>query len=278
MKDEDMLKLDFNSLKVLKVLGEEKNTKRAADRLFLTPSAVSKALSRLREQFDDKLFERSGRDIEPTEKCQRLLSRIPSLIESLDELYAERNDFDPQRYSGEINIHLNSNISFGVMTKLFSTLHEKAPNATLSLHSWSEQTETLLKLGSVDVGINFYPLDISKEIVQFPISSPKVKLCVHESHPLTKIDKVAISDVVNYPAVMVSQPNFLQKRNKMAEYFAHHGYTIELFLQSDKADICLETVRKIPCFMGVTELVREELFEGLTLIDVDHWGMSLIHR
>ncbi|MGR5457471.1 LysR family transcriptional regulator, partial [Vibrio alfacsensis] len=39
-----MLKLDFNSLKLLKILGEEKNTKRAGERLFISQPAVSKSL------------------------------------------------------------------------------------------------------------------------------------------------------------------------------------------------------------------------------------------
>ncbi|MEF1305449.1 LysR family transcriptional regulator, partial [Vibrio owensii] len=57
---------DYNLLKVLRVLLETRNTKQAAERLNLSQSAVSHALSRLRETFDDALFVRERYGLVPT--------------------------------------------------------------------------------------------------------------------------------------------------------------------------------------------------------------------
>lgn len=65
MDDNLLRKLDFNSLKLLKILGEERNTKRAAERMFLSQPAVSKQLKKLREEFADELFIRKQYGLEP---------------------------------------------------------------------------------------------------------------------------------------------------------------------------------------------------------------------
>ncbi|QCW26245.1 LysR family transcriptional regulator [Lysobacter enzymogenes] len=67
--------LDLNLLKVFEAVYRERNLSLAAQALYLTPSAVSHALARLRRQFDDPLFVRDGRRMSPTAACQRLARR-----------------------------------------------------------------------------------------------------------------------------------------------------------------------------------------------------------
>ncbi len=63
---EQLGRIDLNLLIILQVLLEERNGSKAARRLHLSQSAVSKALGRLRETFDDPLFIRSAYGLEPT--------------------------------------------------------------------------------------------------------------------------------------------------------------------------------------------------------------------
>ena len=62
---EQLPRIDLNLLIILQVLLEERNGSRAARRLHLSQSAVSKALGRLRETFDDPLFVRSACRMDP---------------------------------------------------------------------------------------------------------------------------------------------------------------------------------------------------------------------
>ncbi|MGR5065000.1 LysR family transcriptional regulator [Photobacterium sp. DNB22_13_2] len=271
MKDEDLFKIDFNSLKLLKVLGEEKSSKQAAQRLYITQSAVSKALSRLREQFNDDLFIRKKYSLEPTEKCVRLLNRLPTVMSCLDDLYGGLSDFNPENYTGDIKIQINSVLSYGIMANLFKKIHSLAPNATLVLENWSPITEQNIKQGTVDLGINLYPLELSKDITQIPICYPEFKLCFHKDSPLAKNKSVTPHEVANYPIVLAIQPSFNQKESLLIKHFKKRGLTPKILLRSDKVDICLETVRKIPSFMVVSEVVQKELFEELVLVDINHW-------
>jgi len=68
----DIRNLDFNLLKTLDALLDERSVTRAAQRLALTQPAVSGMLTRLRESFDDPLFVRAQRGIVPTLRAQQL--------------------------------------------------------------------------------------------------------------------------------------------------------------------------------------------------------------
>ncbi len=66
MKIEKLARIDLNLLVCLKVLSEELSVTRTANRLYLSQSAVSKSLAKLREQFDDPLFIRTSHGLKPT--------------------------------------------------------------------------------------------------------------------------------------------------------------------------------------------------------------------
>ena len=72
----DLRRVDLNLLVVFETLMAERHVGRAAQRLNVSQSAVSHALSRLRELFDDPLFARHPKGIEPTKHCLALGPRL----------------------------------------------------------------------------------------------------------------------------------------------------------------------------------------------------------
>lgn len=272
MKDDELFGLDFNSLKVLKILGEERNTKRAAERLYIGQSAVSKALKKLREQFSDPLFTRTLHGLQPTEKCLRLLDKMPQVMASLDQLYHASEFFNATDYQGEITIHINAGLCFPTITELFKRLHQLAPLATLHIENWSVNTESLLKQGLVDIGINHAGLSLSKSIFEGQICYPEIKLCCHKESVLALAKKVSIEDVANTPLVVMPMPEYNKNEDHIEVYLKQRGYQPSVFLCSDKLDICLETLIRTNSVMAVSEIVASQLYPQLTLIDVNHWG------
>jgi len=68
----DLRRVDINLLVVLDAILIEKNLTRAGERIDMTQPAVSGALARLRQQFDDPILVRSGRGFEITERGEQL--------------------------------------------------------------------------------------------------------------------------------------------------------------------------------------------------------------
>ena len=67
---------DLNLLIALDVLLDEGNVARAARRLRLSPSAMSRTLARLRETMGDPLLVRAGRGLVPSPRALELRQRV----------------------------------------------------------------------------------------------------------------------------------------------------------------------------------------------------------
>ena len=74
----NLSRVDLNLLVVLDAIVAEGGVSRAAEQLNLTQPAVSHALARLRELFDDPLFVREGRNLAPTALTKAWSSRCAS--------------------------------------------------------------------------------------------------------------------------------------------------------------------------------------------------------
>src|SRR3954462_4644098 len=72
---------DLNLLVTLDVLLAEGSVARAAARLRLSPSAMSRALARLRETMGDPLLVRAGRGLVPTPRALELRERVGQLVQ-----------------------------------------------------------------------------------------------------------------------------------------------------------------------------------------------------
>jgi DNA-binding transcriptional LysR family regulator len=89
-------KLDLNLLVALDALLRERSVTRAANRLHLTPSAVSNALARLREYFGDDLLVTIGRRMEPTPRAAALAEAVRDVLLRIESAVAAQPAFDPR--------------------------------------------------------------------------------------------------------------------------------------------------------------------------------------
>src|SRR5438309_8923561 len=94
MREVHLRNVDLNLLHALHALLEERHVTRAAKRCFLSQPAMSRALERLRDSFDDELLIRVGRQYERTVRGERLLRELESLLPRL-ELLLKGVQFDP---------------------------------------------------------------------------------------------------------------------------------------------------------------------------------------
>lgn len=80
---DNIRKVDLNLLVVLDTIYHERSVSRAADRLALSQSAISQALSRLRILFGDQLLVWNGRTMQPTATCERLAPKLRSIMSQI---------------------------------------------------------------------------------------------------------------------------------------------------------------------------------------------------
>ncbi|SDH54418.1 DNA-binding transcriptional regulator, LysR family [Vibrio xiamenensis] len=161
MPIEKLSRIDLNLLVCLKVLIEELNVTRAAQRLYLSQSAVSKSLAKLRTQFDDPLFTRHSYGLKPTPRALYLKPKLDVLIHHLEHI-SEPEVFDPQTSDYRFEIASVESVYPLIMPHFLEDIFRLAPNVTLSTHVWSDQTFKQIQSGQLDFGLTGKDIESSE--------------------------------------------------------------------------------------------------------------------
>src|SRR5690349_8781071 len=93
--DQDLARIDLNLLVLFEAVMHERHVGRAAARLFVTPSAVSHGLGRLRGVLLDPLFLRTPKGVVPTTRALELAAPIADVLARVREVIATSRPFSP---------------------------------------------------------------------------------------------------------------------------------------------------------------------------------------
>jgi len=176
MNLEKLVRIDLNLLVCLKVLIEELNVTRAAHRLCLSQSAVSKNLAKLRTQFDDPLFVRHSHGLKPTPKALFLRPKLDILINQLEQI-TQPEEFKPQTSSYRFQIAAVESVYPLILPHFLPAIFSQAPDVTISTHAWSDTTFKMLQRGELDLGITGKDIDINDAKLTM---LPPNDICEHE--------------------------------------------------------------------------------------------------
>ncbi|MBW3697836.1 LysR family transcriptional regulator [Vibrio sp. T187] len=153
-----MKNFDANLLRVLAVLLEERSVTAAAERLYKSQSAVSKQLGKLRETFDDPLFERQATHLNPTPKALSLAPRVFEILNQLDQL-AIPLEFEPQHSQRTFQFDLCETAYSSIFLDFMPPLLEQAPNIKVLNQPWSDNSVNRLLRREVDFGVGIFEWD-----------------------------------------------------------------------------------------------------------------------
>lgn len=152
--------IDLNLLVALEALLEERHVTRAAKRIGLSQPAMSNALNRLRQTFNDPLLVRAATGMEPTPLAQTLLVPVRSALAQLREVFEEGQGFDPS--VSERTFHLLAN-DYAEIVWLPAVLR-KLRRTARSIHLRVQRPAAIFEPPSVadlatsfDLAIGFYP-------------------------------------------------------------------------------------------------------------------------
>lgn len=145
---------DLNLMRVFLTVLHERSVTRAAQRLNLTQPAVSYALGRLREQFDDPLFVRTATGMQPTPVAFALADPIERGMNSFAEAVSLRQQFAPATSTRRFRLSMSDIGEMVFLPPLMERVHALAPRLQVEvLEVALEQVPQALKEGEVDLAI-----------------------------------------------------------------------------------------------------------------------------
>lgn len=149
--------LDQALLECFEALLRENSVSRAAERMGLSQPAMSDALARLRDRFDDPLLVRGREGMQPTPRALELAPQIHDLVERMRALTAQPGEFDPAACSLRFRLVASDYAQFLLMPRLTEALAQAAPRASVDvLPIHIRRVEEALDLGEVDLAVAFF--------------------------------------------------------------------------------------------------------------------------
>jgi DNA-binding transcriptional LysR family regulator len=142
---------DFNLLITLDVLLAEGSVARAARRLRLSPSAMSRALARLRETTGDPLLVRAGRGLVPTPRALELRERIGPLVQDAQAVLRPVEKLDLGQLARTFTLRTSEGFVENFGPGLIARLAEQAPGVRLRFVPKPDRDNAPLREGVVDL-------------------------------------------------------------------------------------------------------------------------------
>src|ERR1700733_14114413 len=138
MRPVQLRNVDLNLLVPLKALLHERNVTRAAERINLSQSAMSRTLDRLRSELGDELLVRVGRNYELSPRGSALLGELGQILPRVARLWAGE-PFSPALSEANIRLAMTDDASSVVLPPLAEIVGRLAPGITLEVVPWHER-------------------------------------------------------------------------------------------------------------------------------------------
>jgi len=179
--------VDLNLLVVFDAIHREQNLTRAAEKLGLSQPAMSHALSRLRELFQDPLFARSGRQMAPTPFARSLIVPVREALMNLERSLFPNQHFDPSQSARRFVVGLRDALETVWLPHLMEELQGEAGQLSLvSTRVARAELETELISGALDLAIEI-PVPVSSAVRHQPVAdTERLVVVARKGHPVIK--------------------------------------------------------------------------------------------
>lgn len=206
MNFDKLARIDLNLLVILQVLLEEQSVTRAAHRLNLSQSALSKSLNRLRDTLEDPLFQRTAHGLKPTAHALALGKNLTNTLQDLYQLTLPPT-FTPAESNRKFTFSMVESAYETLIPCFIGSLLNQAPNIQLDSYLWTGQSFHDLQQGQIDFGIagrDLHPQSNSsvdklpEGIVHQTLFEDQQVCLVRNDHPV--LDKIKKSgwDIARY--------------------------------------------------------------------------------
>ncbi len=187
--------IDLNLLTVFEAIYEQGSVSAAADRLSLSQSAASHALSRLRDVCRDDLFARAPQGLAPTPVAREMFPAIKQALDALRASLAEASGFDPAQSLRRFRISIPHPLGPFYALDLKAAAAAVAPGIVLTFDTASRpiDLEDGLRDGIVDIAIDWLPVELDP-FINKKVFEDRLVLLARRAHPAVN-DRVTLDDL-----------------------------------------------------------------------------------
>jgi DNA-binding transcriptional LysR family regulator len=175
--------IDLNLLVALGALLEERSVTRAGRRLGLSQPAMSHALARLRELFDDPLLVRTQRGLAPTPRAEALGVSVAAALADLQRALSAGEEFDPRSSTSTFCLAASDYSETVLLPGLIERLATRAPGVSLDVRSLGELPVAGLESGRIDGVVGPAFMELPESMYRQPLFEDDFVCIARRGHP-----------------------------------------------------------------------------------------------
>ena len=246
---------DLNLFVIMNSIYTEGSLTKAAEVVGITQPAVSNALSRLREKFDDDLFVRTGSGMVPTQKTENIIKDIQNALQLMQKSVNEPDEFDPATSQKTFRISLGDINEGRILAILISKIEKLAPNIKLECYYTARgQVPHALATNELSFAVDPF-IPNSKDTNSTKVFSDKFVIAHRANHPVSKITEITLDEALKLKYINISnrkrgasvvemEMQKMQLQPEIALRAQHYLVTPEIVRSTDLCLLCSETFAK----------------------------------
>ncbi|MEI6206041.1 MAG: LysR family transcriptional regulator [Desulfuromonadales bacterium] len=195
---------DFNLLVTLDVLLEEGSVASAARRLRLSPSAMSRALARLRETTGDPLLVRAGRGLVPTPRALELRERVSQLVQDGKAVLRPAEKLNLKKLVQTFTLRTSEGFVDNFGPGLIARISDEAPGVRLRFLQKPNKDSTSLRDGTVDLETGVVEQTTGPEVRAQALFRDRFIGAVRIGHPLSQ-EEITLSRYITGRHICISR-------------------------------------------------------------------------
>lgn len=175
-------KVDLNLFVVFDALYRERSVTKVAQLLSLTQPAVSNALGRLRQTFDDQLFVKTREGMSPTPVAESVVADVREALGLLGRSVGVNARFEPARSERVFRLGMNDLAESLLLPRLHEAVRQVAPGVGITSYYVEREAATAdLKAGSIDLLLDA-PAVNARELGVLPLGELPYVIAMRDGH------------------------------------------------------------------------------------------------
>ena len=261
--------LDLNLLKTLRVLVQEGNTRRAAERLNVTQPAVSQALKKLRHHFSDELFVRTPSGMLPTSFTLDLMESVEPVLDELSVRLNQGLVFRPGEIDGALRLLLAPHMAGFLSAQLFRCIRQDAPCVEIHMGAWTSDSINAIAKGEHLLGLNARLETLPREVEGVELAADHYTVYVREGHPLLGgKETITLKDLDGCEIAALIIPDFNTRFTHIERLLRSNGYRARVGFRSAESTAVTEIIRSTDMVYGASSYIDARELKGLRALNV----------
>lgn len=217
-------------IQYFRAVAQTGNITSAADELYVSRPAVSRAMRDLEQEFGIALFWRSNTGLSLTEAGCAFYEACTDIQNRIDRLDAQFAQIKEQNRQQDIRLGLTPLTGTAVFPKFYQAFRGACPSAHIvTMEHGHNQARMMLEDGSMDASFTTHTEGLSENVSSMELTQIQLVFCVSASHPLAGRSCVSIYDIKDEPLVYLSEG--MQREKEMLKRYRQIGRTPNVVLR-----------------------------------------------